>query len=84
MDADAYTDASAAARLLHSPAALSDTDDTASTGNTEHPLAGYGDYYPFGRRDATRYRNTSLNFISKSANRSIALPMTTVDDRLTV
>ncbi|KAI1195451.1 hypothetical protein F5X97DRAFT_307988 [Nemania serpens] len=66
MDADAYTDASAAARLLHSPAALSDTDDTASTGNTEHPLPGYSDYYSFGRRDATRYRNTSLGFIRRA------------------
>lgn len=80
MDADAYSDASAAARLLHSPAALSDTDDTASTGNTEHPLAGYRDYYPFGQsqrlgRDATRYRNTPLNFISKSAHRDTHHPL---------
>ncbi|KAI1119234.1 hypothetical protein F5Y14DRAFT_126948 [Nemania sp. NC0429] len=71
MDADAYSDASAAVRLLHSPAALSDTDDTASSGNTEHPPAGYSDYYSFGQsqrlgRDATRYRNTPLNLIRRA------------------
>ncbi|KAF2962929.1 hypothetical protein GQX73_g10639 [Xylaria multiplex] len=68
-------DAGAAAQPGRFSAALSDTDETVSTQGTGHTLAGHSEYHPFvqpqrlrrAAGDATRYRNTFLNFISKQS-----------------
>ncbi|KAI0869164.1 hypothetical protein GGS24DRAFT_479671 [Hypoxylon argillaceum] len=71
MDAD--WDAGAAAQPSNFSAALSDTDDTA-------PLAGHSDYHPLiqsqrlrrAAGDATRYRNSFLNFIRRVCVRLVS------------
>ncbi|GAW20933.1 hypothetical protein ANO14919_104460 [Xylariales sp. No.14919] len=66
-------DAGAAVQPGRFSASLSDTDDTASTQNTDRTLAADRDYHPLVQSqrlrratgDATRYRNTFLNFIRR-------------------
>ncbi|TGJ78626.1 hypothetical protein E0Z10_g10139 [Xylaria hypoxylon] len=78
MDAD--WDARDIAEPSHFSAALSDTDDTASTQNTERTLADHSDYHPLVQShrlrraagDATRYRNTFLNFIRRVCVRLVS------------
>ncbi|KAJ2996570.1 hypothetical protein NUW58_g933 [Xylaria curta] len=74
-------DAGAAAQPGRFSAALSDTDDTASTQNSERTLAaGHSDYHPLvhpqrlrrAAGDATRYRNTFLNFVRRVCVRLVS------------